>query len=65
MNKINHKIGDTVYLKTDPDQLERIVTGMDIRQSGIMYFLSQSTVETPHYDFEISTKKDILKTSTN
>ncbi|HDY88337.1 MAG TPA: hypothetical protein ENH82_09540 [bacterium] len=55
-------IGDVVYLKTDIDQLERIVTAITLRPNGcILYSLSLDTIETLHYDLEISTGKDILK----
>lgn len=54
------KIGDSVYLKTDDEQQKRLVTGYTIRPSGIMYLLSLGTMETAHYDIEISTEVDIL-----
>lgn len=59
------KIRQTVYLKTDPEQLDRIVTGYNIRPHGDSYLLSCKTEETPHYDFEISAEKDILKSTSN
>lgn len=55
--KFIYKIGDTVFLKTDPDQLERLVTGISIRQSGISYAVAKSSNESWHYDFEISKDK--------
>lgn len=56
------KIGDFVYLVTDIDQLPRIVTGYYIRLDSITYGLSFGSGESFHYDFEISSNKDILKT---
>ncbi len=60
-NEFLHYIGQTVYLRTDAEQRERIVTGINIRQTGINYALSFTTDESWHYDFEISNEKDILK----
>jgi len=59
------KIGDRVYLETDQDQHERMVTGFYIRHDSITYGLSCGTMETWHYDFEISVEKNVLKTSSN
>lgn len=61
-NHILHfDIGDSVYLKTDLEQCERLVTGINIRQNGISYALSHLTNESYHYDFEISKERDIIK----
>ena len=62
-NKFN--IGDTVYLRTDCDQNEMIVTGFSVTQNSITYGLSFGTVESWHYDFEITLEKNVLKTSSN
>jgi hypothetical protein len=59
---IKYWIGDIVYLITDVDQKERIVTGVDIRQSGVSYNLSYGSDDSDHYDIEISKEKDVLKT---
>ena len=63
---MKYKIGDIVYLKTDLDQVERIVTGITIRpNNSFSYCLAFDTIETWHYDIEMSTEKDILKITTN
>lgn len=54
----SYNIGEEVYLKTDEEQLVRIITGIQVRDSGLLYALSLSTVETWHYDFEISKEKN-------
>ena len=54
-------IGQTVYLKTDSEQRERLVTAIIVRGYGILYSLSFETDESTHYDFEISAEKDITK----
>jgi hypothetical protein len=62
-NKFN--IGEEVYLKTDSEQLPRLVTGFVVRQNSISYNLSCGSIETWNYDFEITVEKDVLKTTTN
>ena len=58
-----HEIGDVVYLKTDNDQYERIVTGYYVRPSAITYGLTQGTEESWHYDFEITVEKHYFESS--
>lgn len=58
-------IGQMVYLKTDPEQPQRMVTGFVIRKNIILYELCSGTVDTTHYDFEISVEKDVLITTNN
>jgi hypothetical protein len=54
MENEEYKIGDIVFLLTDPNQFERIITGILIRPDGIRYYLSHSTEETIHFNIEIS-----------
>lgn len=59
-----YEFGQEVYLKTDTEQKVRIVTGMLIRPNGcISYELSCGTETRWHYDFEISTEKNVLITT--
>jgi hypothetical protein len=60
-----HKIGDVVFLKTDTDQKKRLVTGINIRSTGMVYLLSCGVDESYHYDFEITEEIDVLITSRN
>lgn len=53
-------LGQEVYLRTDPDQYKRIVTGITNRANGIMYELSLGVETYLHHDFEISETKDIM-----
>ena len=39
-------LGDTVYLKTDPEQLERIVTGFSVKPNSLCYSLCHATTES-------------------
>jgi hypothetical protein len=60
-----YQLGETVYLKTDTEQLARIVTGLMIRPTGIMYYISCELDETTHYDIELSRQKNIMITTNN
>lgn len=55
-----YNIGDTVYLKTDTEQRQRLVTGITVRITGTTYGLSSVAQESWHYDFEMSTTKNVL-----
>lgn len=58
---VKFNLGDIVYLKTDNEQLPRIVTGFTIRNKEyIIYLLSCISDETEHYEIEITDEKDIL-----
>ena len=54
-----YKIGETVFLETDPDQLKRKVTGINIRNGGITYVVACGEIECEHYEFELSPNKDL------
>ena len=58
-NKYN--IGEFVYLITDPDQCKRIITGIEVGQRDICYFLACGESTTKHYDFEISKEKQLIE----
>lgn len=50
--------GQTVYLKTDPDQYPRIVTRFLIGDE-VQYELAYVGTKVWHYEIEISTEKDM------
>jgi hypothetical protein len=57
-------IGQIVYLRTDVDQVPRIVVKFEVTSSTVLYILASGEKETTHYDIEISETKDVvLKTS--
>lgn len=58
-------IGQSVYLTTDREQSERIVTAVIFRQYGECYELACGSASSWHYPFEISEERDIIKTTTN
>ena len=60
------EIGDTVYLKTDRDQHERIITGIWIRPNGgIRYDVAYIGHETIHYAIELSRERNVIMATTN
>ena len=62
---IKFDIGDFVYLITDIDQTERIVTSVWIQPVGIKYGLMQGTIDSYHYDFEITKERNIVKATSS
>lgn len=62
---IEYGIGDYVYLKTDPDQVTFIVTGICLRNEGATYELSSGLSTTWHYKVELSKQRDIVKATSN
>lgn len=64
--EIKYPIETIVYLKTDTEQLPRMVVGYTIRKNEIIYILAQGVSESHHYDIEIDGSEDILfKISSN
>lgn len=63
---VEYIYSDIVYLKTDPQQLPRMVTAIKLcADGGILYQLTAGTVYSDHYGIELSSEKDVLITSTN
>lgn len=63
--KNEFNIVQVVYLKTDKDQLPRIITAIKIVPEGLMYELSQGPNNSWHYGFELSETVDLMLTTTN
>lgn len=59
-----YTIGNIVYLKTDREQLERIITAVCFRSTGIIYNIANGTTDTWHYECEVSDIRDIVKATT-
>jgi hypothetical protein len=53
--------GETVYLKTDPHQQERIITAITYRGGSITYELSICEITSWHSDVELTREFDELK----
>lgn len=58
--KAKFLIQEIVFLKTDPEQLPRMVTGIVIRQDTLLYCLGSGANESSHYEFEISKEKTFI-----
>ena len=56
-----YEIGAIVFLKTDSEQLERIVTSIQVNPGELIYRLNCGAIETWHYEFELCREKDLLK----
>ena len=59
--EIKYNIGQTVYLKTDNQQLERIVYKYVVYRNEVLYGLTFGTQISEHYDFELTADRDQLK----
>lgn len=54
-----YAIGDIVYLTTDTDQLERIITRITFSDRGnTVYEVCQGITASSHYEVELSTEKN-------
>jgi hypothetical protein len=61
-----YSIGDILFLKTDPEQREMIVTAIIIRpEKLIKYELRCGTEVSEYYNIELSDEKDVLKSIEN
>lgn len=67
MNVITqYDIGDRVYLSTDPEQYERIVTAISVREGGYTsYELSCGQSISWHNSVEMSKEIDVLMKQNN
>jgi hypothetical protein len=53
-------IGSCVYIKTDSDQKERLITGIQVRPIGLIYIAALEGTESFHYEMELSDEKNVL-----
>lgn len=58
-------IGDTVYIKTDIDQIGYMITNFLISSTGVEYGVRYDDRVVYFYDFELSSERDVLKVTTN
>jgi hypothetical protein len=52
-----YNLSEIVFLITDNEQLQRIITGIQISCNQVVYRLACGTVESWHYDFEFVKEK--------
>jgi hypothetical protein len=58
---IDFEMGQIVYLKTDGEQIGRMILGINLRPNGqVLYSLAHAERESQHYAIEISAEKDII-----
>lgn len=59
--EVEYRLGEFVYLKTDPDQYKRMVTGYYIGMEGtILYEVVLGSDGSKYYAEELSRDKDIM-----
>lgn len=54
-------IGEIVFLITDEEQAERMVTRIYVNPNGVCYELSYGMATSTHFEMEMSRSKDIHK----
>lgn len=58
--EIDFEIQDKVYLLTDPDLLERVITSITLLPGGLaVYHVACGETETDHYYFELASTKPV------
>lgn len=56
--EIKFDLGSIVFLKTDPDQLPRVITRIQLSGVGLIYLMQHADCgETAHYEYEITKEK--------
>ena len=50
--------GSFVYVKTDPDQVKRIVTGFEYRLGRLIYLVNYMQHEFKFYEYELTSESD-------
>lgn len=56
--ELEYPIGSFAYLKTDPEQHQRIVTRITLSQDGAVYELSSGVNTSSHYGIEMTEKSN-------
>lgn len=59
--KTKYDLGQLVYLITDSEQLDRMITGIKVNPNGLVYTLAQGVNETYHFEIELSSRRNIVK----
>lgn len=63
---LQFNIGQTVYVKTDIDQLPRIVYGIEVYGNDLVaYKTSRDREVSTHYGFELTEESDIMIKTNN
>lgn len=63
--KNKYEITAIVFLKTDKDQLPRIITAIKVCKEGeLLYEVVQGTFQSNHYEFELDAERNIITVTT-
>lgn len=57
-NISKYTFGDTVYIKTDPEQAKRMVTELRFSSGQCLYTVANNGMNSECYDFELTDKAD-------
>jgi hypothetical protein len=60
-----YNFGDILYLKTDKDQLARIMTRVQCTKDSTMYELSCGSASSWHFEYEICVEKSVVMPTQN
>jgi hypothetical protein len=60
IEKIEFNLDEIVYLKSDQEQVPRIINGILLSQGGCLYSLSCGEHDSWHYGNEITRTKNLL-----
>lgn len=59
-------IGDKVYLKTDLNQIPRIIVAITLQAGGsIVYTLIAEAEQSYHHEIELQTERDVILATSN
>ena len=58
---LEFEIGQTVYLKTDTEQYQRLITGLLIHENSILYQVACGEEMSEHFGFELADSEDVMK----
>ena len=56
---LDYKWGDEFYVRTDPSQQMRMLTGINIRPTGLLLILSLNGMEDSFFEFEVSVEENV------
>lgn len=57
---VKYNITDLVYVITDPDQNQGVITGYLVDQDSILYRVSVGSQSNYYYGFELSTERKVF-----
>jgi hypothetical protein len=60
MLECKYELGQMVYIKTDKEQMRRMVVSISFRPTGVLYELNCGVSNSWHYEMEVSEEKDVI-----